>query len=56
MGRNDFGRVVLAHNQDHLTAVEARAGNTPHVVRYILIMSLLLTLIAMAFALSLYAS
>ncbi len=32
----------------HKSTDEARAGSTPHIVRYVLIMSLLLALLAMA--------
>lgn len=37
----------MAEQEMHVTAQEARAGSTPHIVRYILGISLTLAVIAM---------
>jgi len=37
----------------HIDAEEARAGTTPHIVRYVLLVSLTLAVIAMAVVLAL---
>ena len=38
----------MADNPIHETATEARAGSTPHIVRYILLISLVLVIVAFA--------
>lgn len=37
----------MAEQETHLRAEEARAGSTPHIVRYVLAISLALAIIAM---------
>lgn len=37
----------MAEQEQHMAAEEARAGSTPHVVRYVLGISLTLAIIAM---------
>ncbi|SNS44636.1 hypothetical protein SAMN06295912_106170 [Sphingomonas laterariae] len=44
----------MAEEQIHVTKTEARAGVTPHVVRYVLAISLLLVVLAFAFVLGLF--
>lgn len=44
----------MAEEQVHLTKTEARAGVTPHIVRYVLAISLLLVVIAFAAVLGLF--
>jgi hypothetical protein len=47
--RTSEGRNVASENQEpHLTKTEARAGTTNHVVRYVLIISLILVIVAFA--------
>ena len=38
----------MSDEEIHKTATEARAGTTPHIVRYILAISLLLVIVAFA--------
>jgi len=42
----------LPEQEQHIDAQDARAGSTPHVVRYVLIISLVLAVVAMAFVLA----
>lgn len=42
-------------NQEQLTATEARAGATPHVARYVLVISLVLLVVAFAALLMIWA-
>ena len=42
-------------NQERLTATEARAGATPHVARYVLVISLVLLVVAFAALLMIWA-
>ena len=44
----------MAEDRIHLSKTEARAGVTPHVVRYVLAISLLLVVIAFAFTLGIF--
>lgn len=44
----------MPEEQIHLTKTEARAGSTPHVVRYVLAISLLLAVIALATVLGVF--
>ena len=44
----------MAEDQVHLSRTEARAGATPHIVRYILAISLLLIVVAFAAVLGLF--
>lgn len=37
----------MAEQEQHITTEEARAGSTPHIVRYVLGISLLLAIIVM---------
>jgi hypothetical protein len=47
--KSSFARSPRMANQgEHLTGQEARAGSTPHTVRYILLASLVLVVIAFA--------
>lgn len=42
-------------NQERLNATEARAGATPHVARYVLVISLVLLVVAFAALLMIWA-
>ena len=44
----------MQDDQVHLTKTEARAGTTPHVVRYVLAASLLLVVLAFILVLFVY--
>jgi hypothetical protein len=44
----------MAEEQVHVTKTEARAGTTPHIVRYVLGISLLLVILAFAFTLGVF--
>lgn len=41
---------MASRQEVHLDAEEARAGSTPHIVRYVLFFGLLLAIIAMSLA------
>jgi hypothetical protein len=39
----------MADQEEHIATDDARGGSTPHIVRYILAISLLLAIVAMIF-------
>ncbi len=41
---------MAENDHTHVTKEEARAGNTPHIVRYVLVISLVLVLVAFLIA------
>jgi hypothetical protein len=48
--REHRGDVAMEHQgeETHITTTEARGGNTPHIVRYVLMFSLLLAVGALS--------
>ncbi|HEX7783348.1 MAG TPA: hypothetical protein VF509_11135 [Sphingobium sp.] len=42
----------MPEQEQHIDAEAARAGSTPHIVRYVLVISLVLAVVAMAFVLA----
>jgi hypothetical protein len=45
---------IMAKHREHLTTTEARAGSTPHVARYVLVIGT--GLVIMVFAIILFAA